>query len=383
MKYFKFAVFLLFISSMYPWFLMNAPTVVITFIAVIFAIISRPKLHFEKSKSNTRFLIAMAFMLLWMAYKYNLFGIITTLASIYLLSMICRLDDSSKKEILSFITKGFAIIVGISIPFYILSSIGIPLPHGNVVFEDLGIRFENYYFFVKFPDSSRFQSVFLEPGHMTMGLAPILFLNRYDVKNKYVLLLIFAQLMSFSIAGIIVMGVGLIFTELLRPTVGQKIKGAVSVVLAFGVLIVLMYVFYGDDIIQTLVLDRLQINDGQLSGYNRTTLDVDELFDSVMASSNRWTGVDWDPTKYGTASGYRVFIITNGLIGAFFMVLSYLMPWITRKKTEMLFFSIILLLLLVQNGYPQWWCMMISLVLGPAYYNYQQVSLVNKKNIQR
>lgn len=379
MKLFKYAIFFLFVSSMYPWFLWKIPTVVITVVVAMVAVLSMNKFKLSKSSNNTRFCVAISIMLLWMAIKYNLFGVITTLVSIYLVYVLCNLNDSFKKELLRFITNGFAIILAISIPFYLLNFVGLPLPHSKIVFEDLGAGLENYYLFLKMGDGLRFQSIFLEPGHMTMGIAPLLFLNRYNIRDKAVLVLVIAQLMSMSIAGIIVMTVGLLFTELLRPSFVDKIKGAFTVLIAFGILVTIAYVFYGEEIIQTLILDRLQIKDGGLAGYNRTTLDVDELYYRVLASSNKWTGIDWDPLKYGSASGYRVYIITNGIIGAILAVFSYLMPWITRKKAAMLFFSIILLLLLLQNGYPQWWCMLISLVLGPAYYNYQQVSVVNKR----
>ena len=378
MKVFKFTVFFLFITSMYPWFLMNAPTIVLTIISAFMILLSSPKLYYNKSKGNYLFFISLSLMLLWCAIKYNFFGVITTLVSIYVIYVLCTIEDKIKQDVLRYITNGTALIMLFSIPFYILNFIGVPLLHDTITFGK-ATELENYYFFVKFAHDIRFQSIFLEPGHMTMGIAPLLFLNRYNYKNKAVLVIIIAQLMSLSLAGIIVMMFGLLFTVMLNPSVKRRVKGAFLILLVFSALAAIMYVFFGDEIIQTLILDRLAIKDGQLAGYNRSTFDIDMLYESVVGSSNRWTGVEWDPEVYGSSSGYKTFIITNGLVGAFLAVLSYIMPFLLKKERKMLFFSIILLLLLTQNGYPQWWCMIINLILGPAYYKCQLSTKLNSE----
>jgi hypothetical protein len=105
---------------------------------------------------------------------------------------------------------------------------------------------------------------------------------------------------------------GLLFTVLLRPSVSSRIKGSIMVLLCFGVLVSVMFIFYGGDIIQTLILNRLEIKDGQLAGYNRTTIDVDIMYESFISSDSRWLGLGENSLILG--SGYKVFILQNGLI---------------------------------------------------------------------
>lgn len=362
---------------MYPWFLMNAPTVVITIIVAVLVFVSSSKFRFERKPKNVILFAPLALLLLYCATKYNIYGILTSIVSVYITYVLCTLSDKYQRETLKYITDGMAIILLISIPFYILYFIGVPLLHDTILFGK-DVSLDNYYFFVKYSNDIRFQSIFLEPGHMTMGIAPLLFLNRYDYKKKSVLVIIVAQLMSMSLAGIIVMMAGLLFTVLLRPSVSSRIKGSIMVLLCFGVLVSFMYVFYGGDIIQTLILNRLEIKNGQLAGYNRTSLEVDYMFESLVSSDSRWFGLGENSLILG--SGYKIFILQNGLIGAFFGLLAYIMPFLLKKNMAMLVFCAILLMLLYQNGYPQWWCMMISLILGPAYYENMKKKRVLNNN---
>ena len=90
---------------------------------------------------------------------------------------------------------------------------GISLPFTYVDNSDLGYTGNNYYLFVVDHDIvyfPRFRSIFAEPGHLTMGIIPLLFANRFNLKNKFVVILLLIEIFTFSLAGFVLIFVSLL-----------------------------------------------------------------------------------------------------------------------------------------------------------------------------
>ena len=82
----------------------------------------------------------------------------------------------------------------------------------------------------------------------------------------------------------------------------------------------------GDNLLQDLIIARMEINDGELAGNNRTTESFDKEYDSFMQSSDVLFGRQRDNSEFGN-SGYKVYIYQYGVVGLIlligFFVVSY------------------------------------------------------------
>ena len=104
------------------------------------------------------------------------------------------------------------------------------------------------------------------------------------------------------------------------------------------------------------------------TGFTRTSEDFDYLFDRVIASDNKWTGIPMDTSDLGGA-GIKKYIVGYGIIGILLSFFLYLSPTLVFRKRSVFLFCFILLLLLAQNTYPSWFCALISLISGTTMLN--------------
>jgi len=366
--------FILFIFSMYPWFSWNINSVVISIITVLLSALFLNKKNYI-GKPYTLSLILFFIFFLWQARRLNLFGIIESICLFFSIAVLFCLREEYKYDLIRFITKWFSIIVGVSLFFYILYLLGFPLPYTySQMGDSSNYEFDNYFFFLAKDISMRFRGPFLEPGHMTMGIAPILFINKYDFKNPYVVVLSLAQLFSMSLAGIILFFLGYILIALSRNKgVKQKILSITPLFLIVLIAGALIWYAYGRDSVEEMFLARLVYDSdlGTIAGYNRTTEYFDHLYNQVMSSSHRWVGVELTDQDFeGGVAGYKRFFVENGLISAFLIIVAYFSVAFksgNRNKKLASMLLLVLILLLSQNAYPLWWCMLISLACGVPY----------------
>lgn len=235
--YYKISLFVYFINSMHPWFLLKIPAVWISLIFFAISMIAYNKNYFYKNiRKGSVFCFFLMFM--WIKKDGNFFGITEGLLNAVVFGTILNLKEELMIDCLKFITKWLALIVLVSGVFYILFLLGVNLPHTTLSLSENARKdgLENYYFFVfayEMFGMTRFYSIFLEPGYLTLGVAPLLFIYKYDVKNKYILLLLLSQLLSFSLAGLILLFWGFFYCTLCGKEKGKlkKIMGGILVLL--------------------------------------------------------------------------------------------------------------------------------------------------------
>lgn len=291
-----------------------------------------------------------------------------------------------KKELrchlFTFITKWFGILLGISIVFYLLWLItGFHLYSNTINWVDGRYSCTNYFFFL-IPNSLesrfgiyRFQSIFMEPGHMTMGIIPLLIANKFNIKNKYVLILFIAEILSFSLAGFITMALGFVLLNLNRTNFKYFVTTSLALAMIF---IIIENTQYGATMDKVL-WSRLQMTEqGTISGDNRSNKVLDKQYAQIIHSSQKWFGSkDKDTTFVG--AGYKVIICEKGLIGTLLALLVYLTGLYTYKTYKIGVFTFIIILLLYQNSYPSWYCIFCSYVTGIAYINTSWGHLIKRK----
>ena len=255
----------------------------------------------------------------------NIVPFIISTASLCMFYCMFRIDKEIAEKSFTKICKVFAGFLIISILFFFLHFIGVNLP--NVSVERGNYSYTNFFFFL-LDDRElwnilipRFNSVFLEPGHMGTTIIMLLATQIGKWKKWYNVVLFVALLMSFSLAAYC-LGVMLLFLRLwmLRRKIVLKVLGLVSFL---GIIVGGSFVYNdGDNMLNNLIVMRLEVSDtgDDFKGNNRVSEDFEKEFESFLGSSDVLFGREMDYEGWGN-SGYRVYIYDYGMAGfALFLV---------------------------------------------------------------
>lgn len=367
----------LFIHSMYPWFTFEYENVYLSLGALgITAFVGFQTKIFQRTKSSIIVSILFLCLYLWLSKYSNIYGTLELIIQWLILCYIVSLKYEYKIQLIDFITKWFAILMSISLGAYILFLSGVSFPGTIVEYQQYFM--DNHYFFLQ-KELFRFQSVFLEPGHMTMGLAPLLFINKYNLKNRYVLILFIAQMLSLSLAGYMMMMIGysVLFLFDKQSKKSKLISVLLSVILICSVAIFMQNSFE-NNVFDDLIFRRMEFDNGHFVGDNRSSVYLDRQFEDVVSSSDILTGryFNSEMSEKGVA-GYKKFIVQFGLIGCVLLILSFfsthkLLIYKFRRNAFLL--VIMILLLLLQNAYPTWWCIVIATICGTTFMQNKEIS---------
>lgn len=385
--FYKICLFVYFINSMHPWFLLRIPTVWVSLFFFAISMVAYGRNYYSNIRKGTVFCFFLMFM--WIRKDGNFFGLAEGTLNSIIFGFILSLKEELILDNLKFITKWLAIILLVSGVFYLLFLLGVNLPHTQLALSENSRKesLENYYFFVfayEMSGMTRFYSIFLEPGYLTLGVAPLLFIYKYNVRNKYVLLLLLSQLLSFSLAGLILLAFGFFYCILCGTEKGKmkKIIGGVFVLL-LG--FISLYSLLGYEYFYDTIFSRLVFENGTLSGDDRSSYYLDSIYDSMMGTSSMWTGTDFDVSfSEKGVSGYKLFAVQNGIVGVMLVVLAYV-SLISLKRIHFNYltgFIILCLLLLYQNSYPESMCILFTgacaIYVLDSNHNYEILHLERK-----
>lgn len=367
----------LFIHSMYPWFTFEYENAYLSLGALgITAFVGLRTKIFQRNKSSIIVSILFLFLYLWLSKHSNIFGSLELVIQWLILCYIVSLQYEYKIQLIDFITKWFAILMSISLVAYILFLSGVPFPGTIVEYQQYFM--DNHYFFLQ-KEMFRFQSVFLEPGHMTMGLAPLLFINKYNLKNRYVLILFIAQMLSLSLAGYMMMMIGYSILFLFdKQSKKSKLISVLLSVILISSIASFMQNSFENNIFDDLIFRRMQFENGHFVGDNRSSIYLDRQFEDVVSSSDILTGryFNAEMSEKGVA-GYKKFIVQFGLIGCVLLILSFfstLKLLVYKYRRNAFLLVVMILLLLLQNAYPTWWCIVIAMICGTAFMQNKEIS---------
>ncbi len=362
-KILKFSLFLLLLQSMYVWFLWGQQILLLLltlFSILFFSLVSKESFSIQQSKIVT--FLFLSFLLIYTSRDLNIHGYIATFLRVFIYFFIICLDDNVKAEIFNFFTKALAIVLLISSTVWAFFLCGIPLPHSYVSFNDGQYIFYNYYFFLldARPISNlipRFSSIFLEPGHLGMFAAFFLYANRFNLRKKEVLIIFIISLLTFSLAAYVLLIFSVLIYILLKSSQPK---------LNFFLFVIFLLFFYfyfstlnnGENIINKLILERLQVDDGKLVGNNRFTVDFDAFYNNLVTSIQGIFGIG--TVKYnqlfwsGGNAGYKVFIAQYGIVGVFFLFLFYFSIVNCNWNKLTIMFFIVYVFSFLQRAYALW-----------------------------
>lgn len=362
-RFYSIALFLLALQSLNAYFLWDYYAIVITiaFVTCIPIMVNSNK-YLESIKDNYLPIILFCFVKLYTLRDGNIQFILFELMHIPSIIILILLKKEFSTKVLNFLTKSFALILLISVSAWIIHSIGLEWKSKTISFEDGQYFYSNYYFFLELIDVEvfkikRFTSIFLEPGHLGMICALLLHANKYDFKNVFVVIILMACLVTFSLAAYV-----LIFASMVIFSATITKKPLQSLFLIVVSILFIVYITKsinsGNNALQAYIFDRLIIENNELIGNNRFTGDFNSFYTQFLDSdraiygigSQRFSEMFWE----GGNAGYKVFIVQHGIIGLLLMISFYASMLIANNSTFAMGFLFLYIISFLQRSYSLW-----------------------------
>lgn len=359
---YKISLFVIFLQSMMAWFFWNSMQTIniLTFLVVTWFMIFQKKLFTIRS-SYFLPLLLLIITELYVVRNTTFNAMILAIMQVLIVSSVFLLNNNTKHELLNFFTNAFAVILTISIFFWFLFLFGLSLPHYFLIRGDDQYLFNNYYLFLHNTNPTenlifpRFSSIFVEPGHLGMISAFFLYANRFNLKKKAVLIIFIASILSFSLASYVLMLIAaliLLFTQSRKPWL---------YLFLFSGLLLGIYLFFasynnGNNVVNQLILDRLQVENGDIKGNDRYGAGFDLYFSNFIKSDESLMGIG--ASKFESmgfvASGYKSYLVEQGIIGTVLIFLLYFSLAYTQRSMYAWGFFLVYIASFLQRPYALW-----------------------------
>lgn len=384
---YKLSMLLLFFSSMHMWTFWGIERIVMMlsfFTSISFYLFCKSFFVITNKKIISVFLLSLFFLYLVFVVE-NITGVLGAIISISIFSVLIFLKDHFRVKLLVFILKCFSALLSVSLLYFLACYLlDISLPFTYTDYADQ-YYFRNYYYFLTYDANwffvlPRFQSVFLEPGHLGMVLSFLLYTQKFNLKRWYNVIMMISAILSFSLAAYVLIITGIIMINIIRN------KNSI-----FYILIAILFTFMSisvfvdrldqENMFNKLIIERLTIEDGDIAGNNRFSDDFEKEFKRKINTTDKWFGWQPDFSIYGRGNaGYKRYIATNGIIGVVVFVLFYLS---CCKGYGIYSYSLLLLYLLsfIQRSYPNSEFELIPFICGVSFLQLINVNSVFQKRI--
>lgn len=311
----------------------------------------------------------------------NINGYIVAIVGLLPIYMLFVLKDEYKEELLFYLKKAFGIMILVSLVWYLVFLLGVPLPNFEIVRgssdADVQYHYSVFYLFSIKTDGDllsvllpRFEFVFYEPGYFGCLMAVLLYINGFVFDRKHWENFVFlpALILSFSLAGIGICLFGFIAYTIQNSK--HKVRWLVlAVVLFAGFYFAVINYNNGDNLINNALFSRLEFDDksGRLAGNTRFSEDVSDYFwTKFIYSQDIWFGMkNSDKILSNDNVDYLSYTIRYGVF-ALLSLLSFLYyPVIKYKKNRLnvLCLSIIYTLIFAQGSFSVFWTLNVVLLI--------------------
>lgn len=198
--------------SMKPWFFWNRAGIVFYALIVVFLLARIP--FFSMKLKKRQFINCCLCLFMYTSISILDFSCFSSVIQyffrcLFLVFAVILFTDKEKILLVNTFTKVYSIVLFVSVIFYVLYLLDINIPYTILKYEsNTGYpEFKNYIFLIvpnQFELFYRFQSIFLEPGHMGVISSLILYLNRYDLRRKSVLIIFVSVVIFFFVSSLYV-----------------------------------------------------------------------------------------------------------------------------------------------------------------------------------
>lgn len=337
-------VLLLLINS-YAYFFWHIDN--IYYISIIYVLFALYKFNYVFFKKN--FFNIILFSVAFLVYSLNNDNAIYVTMYLLLLPLFLSINIKTRHLILSvFINKLLPLLLSLSVISYLLVGLNIISLPSFVVAPINTLKEYNYISYIFFitqqgePILSRFFGFYDEPGATGTIVAIILFFRSDILKNRVLFIYIFAGALTFSLFFYIVIIYMVIIGKFNKYITSNK-KNLIII----GLIILALLFLFPQEILQERIFDRLQFEEGKLSGDNRIGDSFIEYFWSQYIYSKDFLFGTKDIYEYtrGSSSIFG-FIYLNGFIIASFITLAYVSFFNKYKQSIYSFITNIILFLM-------------------------------------
>lgn len=381
---FELVIFLDMLNGAYPWFFWNVKA---SYLNILFAAISILYLKINGIKLQTSTNYVFGIFLLFISTFFNTDSFTITeriyrfLFFVPIWALTCDVHNSGR--IFATIAKWFSFILLPSMVLHLIFLVTDFPPSVIIINENAPSNYVYFNYFILIKNivmedyQIRFCSIFLEPGYLGTLLSFLLYVGKFDFKKRYNVILLLALVLTISLAGYVITAIGWIFTKLQE---GKSIKRLVQIFAVLGIVYWGGITYNGgNNIFNDNILSRLQYDEDKgISGNNRTSHLADAYFEQYTKSGQILFGVGYQTIRRingGTTkgadfndqirgAGYKIFLMTNGLVQALIVLWGYI--YIMRKSNRKysVCFLALIILTFVQASYPLSPSWLIPFVFG-------------------
>lgn len=342
---------------------------------IVFSYFSSNNL-FRLTKQTVTASMMLVIAVLWSAHGGEWQSYIGEVLMAFIPLMLINIKPQKQIELLSFLSKALAIVLLISFTAWLASFLGVNLPHSTEYLDldySYGSISENYFLFRRvismgssgdemITNIIRFNGIFLEPGHTGTIVAFFLMANKYDLSKWYNKILLGILLVTLSTAAYVLALLGYVIIALFEK---NNFKMILYLLLVLLVGIFVVNYNGGDNVINQNIIEKLFDSERGLQ---------DRFTDEVQTAYNRlWSNGDYlfgasSKVNVSHSAGYKVFIIQQGLIGVFLVLLAYF--YIQKAFFTKIGFCFFILVIVSfsQRVYFSWDAFLDPYILGLSYF---------------
>lgn len=316
------------ICSLNPWFVWYFPIKYLVFLLSLGCSILFILSNHANDKIHKQNLIFLFFYLIVINYCYiykvniSISTLVVSFSYVILFFIYQILTDDDKLKLKKIIINIFFYIILISLPFYILIVfLHFNLPHGTLYApgDVYGFPFENYFFLIIGNSRFRYQSIFTEPGHLGMILAFVLYMEKFDLKNKKNLLFLIASVFTFSLASYLLIIIGIVLFSFSKgKKIIKKIFILIIIMLSLFCIGVSFYKSHPKSLLSIMILSRLEFDSSKgISGNNRNSYFFEKEYKKITKKEKVF-GLEKSKLNKlidGAGTSYKIFIVQYGYIG--------------------------------------------------------------------
>ncbi len=300
--------------------------------------------------------------------------------------IICCLNSKYQIQCLHYVFKWFAWLMLPGILVYFLVQAGLMASFGtlntidNVLhsFYDTSYTVRSNYIFYCAADGYgiRFNGPFVEPGHLGMMSAFLLYADGFDFKKKETWIVLLALFMTISLSGYVLVFFAYLFFKYEKYEIQAQF---IVIFLIFVFFIYLVGMFYngGDNLLNEMIFSRLEYDEEKgFSGNNRVFGQIDLYYAAMFNNTHTLLyGYDKEIIEYlawnnSRGTGFVMSMVTRGIIGTIAGIIFYVIYCLYKKnKRTAVLFLVFVLMLYWQRSYSFWFSWIICFVFGISNRN--------------
>lgn len=329
------------LCSMKPWFVWDNPAIL--YILIIFFILTRLPFARRINKKHCVLLI-LCFILYTVVDVPHINDAKRFVEYIFrhfiCTSLVILLLSEEKASLVKIFINFYAGVLLFSTIIYVLVILGMPIYSYQVSINDpyYSWGFSNSLFLIlpitSFP-FPRFQSIFLEPGHLGMISSLMLYMIRYNMRSWQGIIIFLSSLLSMSLAAYMLLFLGMVIYKL---SFGNLLK-TITFLLMILMTCTMAYNFFPNSYFSQAILLRLEYDEDKgFKGNNRISEDFEYYYNNKFYKTEHvLLGIGGDNISTisgeGGNSSYKVFIVQYGILGLVVLsVFFFVIVWCSKSS---------------------------------------------------